>query len=122
MKIRDLSFAYDSTVLENLDLDVRQNEILSVVGANGSGKSSFLKCIAGLVKYQGNITKVGVVEKIGYLPQDPTTLFITDKVINELLVVENNLKTVEIEMENIGINGYCEHRFSRQAPTFVAII
>ena len=92
LKIRDLSFAYDSTVLENLDLDVRQNEILSVVGANGSGKSSFLKCIAGLVKYQGNITKVGVVEKIGYLPQDPTTLFITDKVINELLVVENNLK------------------------------
>ena len=104
LKIRDLSFAYDSTVLENLDLDVRQNEILSVVGANGSGKSSFLKCIAGLVKYQGNITKVGVVEKIGYLPQDPTTLFITDKVINELLVVENNLKTVEIEMENIGIS------------------
>ena len=81
LKIRDLSFAYDSTVLENLDLDVRQNEILSVVGANGSGKSSFLKCIAGLV-----------------------TLFITDKVINELLVVENNLKTVEIEMENIGIS------------------
>ncbi|MFQ7172440.1 MAG: hypothetical protein ACLRQF_10365 [Thomasclavelia ramosa] len=40
MKIRDLSFAYDSTVLENLDLDVRQNEILSVVGANGR-KSSF---------------------------------------------------------------------------------
>ena len=32
LKIRDLSFAYDSTVLENLDLDVRQNEILSVVG------------------------------------------------------------------------------------------
>ena len=63
-----------------------------------------MKCIAGLVKYQGNITKVGVVEKIGYLPQDPTTLFITDKVINELLVVENNLKTVEIEMENIGIS------------------
>ena len=30
--------------------------------------------------------------------------FITDKVINELLVVENNLKTVEIEMENIGIS------------------
>lgn len=104
LKIRDLNFAHDNMILENLDLDVRQNEILSIVGANGSGKSSFLKCVAGLNKYQGKINKVGIVEKIGYLPQDPTTLFVTDKVINELLAVDDNLKTVEIEMENLGIS------------------
>lgn len=104
LKIRDLNFSYDDKVLQNLDLDIKQNEILSIVGANGSGKSSFLKCLAGLVKYLGKITKVGVVEKIGYLPQDPTTLFICDKVVDELLAVDDNLKAVEIEMDNLGIS------------------
>lgn len=103
MKVRDLSFGHDDIVLENLDLDIRQNEILSIVGANGSGKSSFLKCLCNLVKYQGTITKVGVVNQIGYLPQDPSTLFISDKVIDDLLAIDDNIKAVEIEMDNLGI-------------------
>lgn len=104
MKIRDLNFGHDDIVLKNLDLDIRQNEILSIVGANGSGKSSFLRCIAGLVKYQGEVTKVGCVEKIGYLPQDPTTLFLSDKVIDDLLAVDESIKSVDIQLNNLGIS------------------
>lgn len=104
MKIRDLNFGHDDIVLKNLDLDIRQNEILSIVGANGSGKSSFLRCIAGLVKYQGEVTKVGNVDKIGYLPQDPTTLFLSDKVIDDLLAVDESIKSVNIQLDNLGIS------------------
>ena len=104
MEIRDLNFGHDNIVLKNLDLDIKQNEILSIVGANGSGKSSFLRCIAGLVKYQGKVTKIGYVDKIGYLPQDPTTLFLSDKVINDLLVVDGSEKSVDIQLNNLGIS------------------
>lgn len=104
MEIRDLNFGHDDIVLKNLDLDIRQNEILSIVGANGSGKSSFLRCIAGLVKYQGKVTKIGYVDKIGYLPQDPTTLFLSDKVIDDLLAVDESEKSVDIQLNNLGIS------------------
>ncbi len=104
MEIRDLNFGHDDIVLKDLDLDIKQNEIFSIVGANGSGKSSFIRCIAGLVKFQGKITKIGYVDKIGYLPQDPTTLFLSDKVIDDLLVVDESMKSVELQLENLGIS------------------
>lgn len=104
MEIRDLNFGHDDVVLKNLDLDIKQNEILSIVGANGSGKSTFLRCIADLVKFQGKITKVGYVDKIGYLPQNPTTLFLSDKVIDDLLAVDESMKSVELQLNNLGIS------------------
>lgn len=104
MEIRDLNFGHDDIILKDLDLDIKQNEIFSIVGANGSGKSSFIRCIAGLVKFQGKITKIGYVDKIGYLPQDPTTLFLSDKVIDDLLVVDESMKSVELQLENLGIS------------------
>ena len=39
---------------------------------NGSGKSSLLKCIAGLVAHAGSVTFSGVGKrKLGYVPQQP---------------------------------------------------
>ncbi|WP_281518216.1 ABC transporter ATP-binding protein [Thomasclavelia cocleata] len=104
MEIRDLNFGHDDIVLKDLDLDIKQNEIFSIVGANGSGKSSFIRCLAGLVKFQGKITKIGYVDKIGYLPQDPTTLFLSDKVIDDLLAVDESMKSIELQLENLGIS------------------
>ena len=104
MEIRDLNFGHDDIVLKNLDLDIKQHEILSIVGANGSGKSTFLRCVADLIKFQGKITKIGYVDKIGYLPQDPTTLFLSDKVIDDLLAVDESIKSVELQLNNLGIS------------------
>jgi branched-chain amino acid transport system ATP-binding protein len=52
LEVRKLSFSYDDLqVLWDLDLEVRQGEIVSVVGANGAGKSSLLKNISRLVTH-----------------------------------------------------------------------
>ena len=46
--------------------------VTSVLGANGSGKSSLLKCLAGLVPYDGKIrTTPDNFGKISYVPQRP---------------------------------------------------
>ena len=72
--------------IENLSLTIRNSNILNgisasipfgsttaVLGANGSGKSSFLKCLAGLISFQGEIkTRLDKFGKISYVPQRPT--------------------------------------------------
>jgi branched-chain amino acid transport system ATP-binding protein len=62
LQIRKLSFAYgDLKVLWDVDLEVRQGEIVTVVGANGAGKSTILKNVSRLVTpTSGSITLGGV--------------------------------------------------------------
>jgi branched-chain amino acid transport system ATP-binding protein len=51
LQVRDLSFSYgDLKVLWGIDLEVREGEIVTVVGANGAGKSTTLKNISRLVR------------------------------------------------------------------------
>ncbi len=50
LEIRGLSFGYDDLrVLWDVDLEVRQGEIVTVVGANGAGKSTTLRNVSRLV-------------------------------------------------------------------------
>ena len=62
IKVRDLEVGFgDQTVLDHLDLDVREGEILGVVGGSGAGKSVLLRTIIGLVpKRRGSIEVLGV--------------------------------------------------------------
>jgi zinc transport system ATP-binding protein len=57
--------------VEDVSFDVAEGDYLCVVGENGSGKSSLMKCILGLIKpASGRITFDGVSPaEIGYLPQ-----------------------------------------------------
>jgi branched-chain amino acid transport system ATP-binding protein len=61
LQIRKLNFAYgDLQVLWDLDLEVKQGEIVTVVGANGAGKSTMLKNVSRLVQpTSGSITFEG---------------------------------------------------------------
>ena len=50
----------DRAVLSNVNLDISEGEIISLVGPSGSGKTTLLKIIAGLEKIQlGKITLDG---------------------------------------------------------------
>ena len=63
------------TLWQDLNLEVYPGEFLAVLGANGSGKTSFLKILLGLAPLSsGQITLDGVPAKrgnrtIGYVPQ-----------------------------------------------------
>ena len=76
IQIKGLSAAYEGKpVLHQVDLNVYYHDFLGVIGPNGGGKTTLVKCILGLhAPLQGNIRfyKDGkeVPEiKMGYLPQ-----------------------------------------------------
>ncbi|WP_213974295.1 ABC transporter ATP-binding protein, partial [Tepidanaerobacter acetatoxydans] len=51
LKIYELTVAYSTVpVLHGIDLEVPQNKIVALLGANGAGKSTILKSISGLIK------------------------------------------------------------------------
>jgi multiple sugar transport system ATP-binding protein len=50
VSVRDLSLSFGSvSVLDHLDLDIRDGEFLVLLGPSGCGKSTLLNCIAGLI-------------------------------------------------------------------------
>jgi zinc transport system ATP-binding protein len=65
----------EKIVLENINLIVKENDFLGIIGPNGGGKTTLLKVILGLIKPNRGNVKVfgGSVENnralIGYVPQ-----------------------------------------------------
>ena len=54
LSIKDLKVSYGGIeAVKGISFDVKQGEIVTLIGANGAGKSSTLRAIAGLVKPSG---------------------------------------------------------------------
>lgn len=68
-------------VLHDFNMKIFRNQTTCLIGINGCGKSTFLKCLVGSeVSYTGNIQ---LQAKIGIVPQDDTC--------NDALTVRQNL-------------------------------
>lgn len=81
LRVRGLTISYDGRViLRGTDLDVGSHEIVALLGPSGSGKSSLLRCIAGVqqpdagvITWDGtDVTRVPAHQRqIGLVFQDP---------------------------------------------------
>ena len=60
LEIRELNKKYgDKTALSGVSLDIRPGEIIGLFGENGAGKTTLIKCILGLLRYNGTVTLDG---------------------------------------------------------------
>ena len=87
LKVNNIEFAYNSTpVLENISMELDRSEILGIVGPNGTGKSTLIRCIDRILKpRQGSIlldehditkmNRMEIAKKMGYVPQSTTRVF-----------------------------------------------
>lgn len=79
IQARDLTLVLEQrTILESVSFAVEQGESVALVGANGSGKTSLLRCVLGFVDFTGHLAVSGhdVLREplatrtlIGYVPQ-----------------------------------------------------
>ena len=98
----------DVDVVDHLSLFVEEGAIFALMGGNGSGKTTTLHLLGGLLKPQKgtieffgrSLTKYKEKELrngiLGVLPQDPTTLFVRKTVeedLHEVLEEQNQIKT-----------------------------
>jgi NitT/TauT family transport system ATP-binding protein len=68
IEVSGLTVRYgEKTVLSDLELSVRAGEFVSIVGQSGSGKTSLLLALAGLIDYEGNVR---VPSDIGFVFQN----------------------------------------------------
>lgn len=66
LKIENLNVSYGGIkALQGIDLEVPEGKIVTLIGANGAGKSSLLRTISGLVKAESGSIKVNQKEIAG---------------------------------------------------------
>ncbi len=76
--VEKLRFRYPNStvdVLDNINFNVEAGERIAIIGANGIGKTTLMRCLAGeLTPTSGSINWVENAER-GYMPQDPQAEF-----------------------------------------------
>ncbi len=117
--VKNLSFSYssDRPILQNLSIDFRQNECVSIIGSNGCGKTTLSFCLSGIIPniihghQEGavvlgntNMKDLSVSNKasrLGYLFEDPDNQFITLRVKDEIEFGLRNLSYSPDRIEDI---------------------
>ncbi len=102
VKLKNVFFRYDKKmpdVLNGISLSAWSGEVLALMGSNGTGKTTLLHTIAGILEpYSGSVT-VGskdVPARAGLLPQNPQSLFLMDTVEKDLYsVLSSDVSEVE---------------------------
>ena len=81
IKVKDLNFTYpDNTkALENINLEINNGEIIGIIGNSGSGKTTFVNIVTGLLPVKNSIfvdeidvteNQVNWIKNIGYVSQN----------------------------------------------------
>lgn len=65
--------AYNHVVFDHVNLTIKRGEKVALVGKNGEGKSTLVKCIMNEIPFEGNL-KVGHNIQIGYFAQNQAQL------------------------------------------------
>ncbi|MEE1322130.1 MAG: ABC transporter ATP-binding protein [Acutalibacteraceae bacterium] len=94
LKASDVTKKYEKLVANNsVSLTVNDGEIAVLLGPNGAGKSTLIKCICGLLRFQGEISLNGKNNKsieakriLGYVPEMPA--------VYDLLTVSEHLEFI----------------------------
>ena len=64
LRARNLIVGYGAIqAVRGIDIDITQGEIVALIGANGAGKTTVARAIAGLLPYRGEIAFEGAVLK-----------------------------------------------------------
>jgi len=112
IKITDFCFSYEKNgvSIENINLTVADNDFLAIVGKNGCGKTTLLKCITGLLRpasgdifIRGKNTKElsvsDISKEIGFVMQNPDSQLFTDSVFNEVSFALKNTRLSKTEIQ-----------------------
>ena len=125
-QVRDLSFSYGrQPVLRNISFEASGGELLSILGPNGTGKSTLFRCILGLLPLKSGtilldgellsrLTPAQLSQKMAYIPQTRAPAF-------SLRVLDTVLMGTAGQTGLFGVPGASQHRRAEEAMAAVGI-
>lgn len=87
----------------DVSFELERGQVAAVIGANGAGKTTLIKCVTGLLKFEGAVLIDGIDlartpkaarRKLGYVAQAPA--FHSDLSVKETMTLYADLKGVPV--------------------------
>jgi iron complex transport system ATP-binding protein len=124
LEVDGVEFQYKSKeVLKNIKFELKRNEILSILGPNGVGKTTLLKCMNAILKPKRGIVliededvlkleQIEIARRLGYVPQrcEPARLTAFDAILlgrmphikwnistDDVMIVEDTIKKLSLD-------------------------
>lgn len=113
IKLENISFSYkENQVLENINLEIKRGEVIGIVGKTGTGKSTFIDIMLGLIKpnsgnifIDGNKMNSNLFRRfrlsVSSVPQD---YFLLDRSIEENIVFGKSKSRIDYSLLNKVVN------------------
>jgi ATP-binding cassette subfamily F protein 3 len=89
LELIDCSIGYDKPLVKNVSMHISSQQKIAIVGANGLGKSTLMKTIAGAIPLINGEMKTGHNVKIAYYAQDQSEHLDLTKTALENLKIAN---------------------------------
>jgi ATP-binding cassette subfamily B protein len=127
IELRDITFAHDGdnpVLFQNLDLQISRGDRIGIIGKTGSGKSTFVDIIAGLLfperggvfidgmkLHQGNAHSW--MNSVAYVPQN---IFLSDESILENIVIGESQDNIDLDLASSALKYACLEEFISSLP------
>lgn len=100
LTVKDAAIGYDGRIISSpINIDLRKNQVMAIVGPNGIGKSTLLKSVLGQIPFVKGSSEFGTNVKVGYYDQEQHNLHDKKTVLNELW--DDHLTTPEKDIRSI---------------------
>ncbi|MBZ8006622.1 ABC transporter ATP-binding protein [Campylobacter sp. RM9334] len=126
LEIKNFSFSYqDKIIFHNLNINFNSSNFIGLMGKNGCGKSTLIKCIINLLSYKGEISfknknlkllnHKDLSNLISYVPQKSNQFMpisVSDFIMmglfskNNSFYIQNDYKKLDEIMEFLNIQNY----------------
>ena len=83
----------DIVALDSVSATIREGQVFGLIGTNGAGKSTFLRCLSGIYKPDGGEVRIDGGEVFEHVSVKSRFFFISDELVVAIAVLEFAMPT-----------------------------
>ncbi len=96
LSVESLEKSYNTLLFKNISFEIKRGEHVAIIGDNGTGKTTILKIINGLVDADSGMIKLGTNVHIGYYDQEQHNLTDENTLFEEIANSYPNMTNTKI--------------------------